>query len=280
MPQENQMDERFPTILIGAALLPAPPLKGSIRKDYVSGGRLLRRCKFALTHAALAAAFGAFLIVAGGVGTALAGDDDDDEPFDKKLFGKFMHALGFVNGTEPGVNYEARPPLVVPPTRELPPPETTGAIAARNPDWPVDPDETRRKEQKKAKADRKPYPTMLRDAYDPGQRLTPAEIAAGKTNKPTDPNTLKQPDVVQAPMTPSELGSKGLFSDFFGIGKAFSNEPEVGTFVREPPRFSLTDPPSGYRTPSPEQPYGYRLKRDVDAKTVPDRQSEGVGRNQ
>jgi hypothetical protein len=34
------------------------------------------------------------------------------------------------------------------------------------------------------------------------------------------------------------------------------NKEEYGTFVREPARTSLTEPPPGYRTPSPAQPYG------------------------
>lgn len=35
----------------------------------------------------------------------------------------------------------------------------------------------------------------------------------------------------------------------------FSNE-EYAPFTGEPPRAELTDPPAGYRTPSPNQPYG------------------------
>jgi hypothetical protein len=31
---------------------------------------------------------------------------------------------------------------------------------------------------------------------------------------------------------------------------------EYGTFTGEPPRASLTDPPPGYQTPSPDQLYG------------------------
>jgi len=43
---------------------------------------------------------------------------------------------------------------------------------------------------------------------------------------------------------------KGLFSfDMF-------KKEQYATFTGEPPRTSLTDPPSGYMTPSPDQPYG------------------------
>jgi hypothetical protein len=42
-----------------------------------------------------------------------------------------------------------------------------------------------------------------------------------------------------------------MFSNFFG-GK----DDEVAKFTGEPPRASLTEPPPGYQTPSPDQPYG------------------------
>jgi hypothetical protein len=51
-------------------------------------------------------------------------------------------------------------------------------------------------------------------------------------------------------MSPSELGSKGLFT------KWWSPNEEYSTFTSEPTRGSLIDPPAGYRTPSPSQPYG------------------------
>src|SRR2546423_1406336 len=57
-------------------------------------------------------------------------------------------------------------------------------------------------------------------------------------------------------MQPSELGYFGvLFSSFGG-----SSKDDVATFDREPPRNSLTAPPSGYQTPSAAQPYGLTKK--------------------
>jgi len=263
MPQEIQHGD-LQAKPIAVSLIPAP------LKDQFSGGR---RRRFGVSNIALAAVFGAFFVVAGGVGSALAADDDD-EPFDKKLFHNFMHALGLVNGTEPGFNYQERPPLVVPPTRELPPPEAPGAMAARNPAWPVDPDVERRKAEKKAKAES----PRKREWNDYGERLSPAELAAGKSNKPSEPSAASQPDYLLAPLSPGELGfSNSMFKGLLGIGKVFMDEPEFGTFVREPPRVSLTDPPPGYRSPSPEQPYGARPRTGVDAKKAADRQVEGTG---
>ena len=60
------------------------------------------------------------------VAPALAGDDDDnDEPsIEQKVIRGLMHGLGAVDGTEKGIDYRERSPLVVPPKLNLPPPET------------------------------------------------------------------------------------------------------------------------------------------------------------
>ena len=59
------------------------------------------------------------------------------------------------------------------------------------------------------------------------------------------------------PLQPSQLGYfGGLFSSF----GSSSNKDDVATFDREPPRNSLTAPPSGYQTPSAAQPYGITKK--------------------
>ncbi len=34
------------------------------------------------------------------------------------------------------------------------------------------------------------------------------------------------------------------------------DDEQAAKFTGEPPRASLTDPPAGYQTPSPDQPYG------------------------
>ncbi len=98
-----------------------------------------------LKRHALATSFAALLIIAGGVGHALAQDDDDELP-DTKFFKSMLRGFGLRNGQEDlGINYQERAPLVVPPTRDLPPPQTadparTGAL------WPIDQDEQRRRE--------------------------------------------------------------------------------------------------------------------------------------
>src|ERR1700722_1704798 len=107
---------------------------------------------------ALGATFGVLLVVASGVSAAYAADDDEDMLPDEKFFRSFMRHLGLRNGQEAGLAARGRPPLGVPPTRDLPQPvTTTGSITAKNPAWPVDPDEVKRAADRKARAQRKAY---------------------------------------------------------------------------------------------------------------------------
>ena len=78
----------------------------------------------------IATSLAAMLVVAGGIGHALAQEDDDDELPDTKFFKSMLHGLGLKKDGDlkSGINYQERPPLVVPPTRDLPPPQTTDAV--------------------------------------------------------------------------------------------------------------------------------------------------------
>jgi len=225
------------------------------------------------SRAALCAVFGIVLVLTGGT-AVFAGDDDDDELPDAKFVRGLLRGLGLRNGQEPGIEYKERPPLVVPPNRDLPVPATAGSLAATNPAWPADPDEKQRNAERKAKAERKLY-----DPNKAGDPLRPNELAAGRTNKPAA-QPPRGPD--RSPeMTPSELGyTGGLWSGLLGLGKTFTGDKdaETGTFVREPTRNALTDPPAGYRTPSPAQPYGISGKTERPKAEPEDRQSGGFGK--
>jgi hypothetical protein len=137
--------------------------------------------------------------------SATAARADDDNP----AWSKFMQTLGLKKAPDAQIHYTERSPLVVPPSRDLPPPAGDGAAPV--PDWPKDPNMTRSKQSKK-------------DAVVPG----------------TGP--------IQTPNPP-------LDKHWYNPADWFSKE-EYGTFAGEPVRADLTDPPQGYRTPSPSQPYG------------------------
>ncbi len=73
------------------------------------------------------------LVVAGTAGAAFAADDDNEGWYDQRFMRSFLRGLGLQNGREGKIEYKERPPLVVPPTRNLPPPETTGSDCPARP---------------------------------------------------------------------------------------------------------------------------------------------------
>jgi hypothetical protein len=214
----------------------------------------------------IATSLAAMLALAGGVGHALAQDDEDDELADTKFFKSMLQGLGLKkDGMQSnGITYQERPPLVVPPTRDLPPPQSADAVRG-NAAWPKDQDEQRRRQAAvKRKKEAKPF-----DWSDLSAQMSPNELKKGATTAKDDAIARKPQDVEQynQQYKPSDLGyTGGLFGsvkDFFGVG---GGGGQTATFEAEPPRASLTDPPSGYRSPSPAQPYG--VSKDT-SKTAP-----------
>ena len=209
----------------------------------------------------LAVAFlGIGLVMASGVARA-ADDDEDDKTFEEKIIEGIMAGIGGTNMENRGIEYRERSPLVVPPKLNLPPPASAAAeVPAAN--WPKDPDAQRRKA---AAAARK------KDNKDPAlaaRILTPAELAAGKTAAPARNGSSDpiQPGATNTNLllSPSELGYKGGLSGLFGGSKT-----ETAPFKGEPTRESLTQPPSGYQTPSPNFAYGTGPKETMNKEYNP-----------
>jgi hypothetical protein len=222
-----------------------------------------------LKRAAWVGTFGLAILLACVPGRAWAQDDDDGDEksifnMDQWLAKGIMGALGLKDGTEAGIDYHERSPLVVPSNNNLPPPEASGKPA--NPAWPVDPDEKRRRE---AIAARKKATKVYED--DEEQRaLMPHELnPAGRTATRNPNATTDTASSDRGNLLPSQLGyGGGLFSlRSLGFG---SQQDEVGTFTKEPPRETLAEPPAGYQTPSAAEPYG--VTKRVENKLVkPDR---------
>ena len=61
-------------------------------------------------------------------------------------------------------------------------------------------------------------------------------------------------------LSPSQLGYTGGFMGMFK-----GNASESTTFKSEPTRETLTQPPAGYQTPSPNYAYGTGPKQPLDA---------------
>ena len=188
----------------------------------------------------LAAALGFVLLL--GAPVALAADDDDELTFEQKLM---RNLFGGILSPGADIDYRERSPLVVPPTRDLPQPAQTAA-ATNTPAWPVDSDVKRRKEEAKARKQAR----RVQSDNEEGRALRPDELNVGR--KPGAGRVAGKPTPEQDRMSPNDLGYKGgMWSNMFGFKKE-----EPVPFAGEPPRTSLIEPPTGYRTPSPAQPYG------------------------
>ena len=209
-------------------------------------------------RAAAYALFGVALLVAH-CGHAFAQNDDDDEDlsFEQKFIRNTLSGIGLA-GTGTGIDYHQRSPLVIPPDRTLPPPEAEATKPATN--WPNDP-EKRRKVVKRQKKPMDARETKLWD--DPGRPLTPSELNAGRvpttaTNTRPGDSASDNEAASNRPLMPSMLGyTGGLFGSIWGGGQ----KEETANFTGEPPRTSLTAPPAGYMTPSPNQAYGLGVQK-------------------
>ncbi|MBR0693815.1 hypothetical protein [Bradyrhizobium lablabi] len=198
-----------------------------------------------LRLAVVAAGIGLVMVA----GAARAGDDDDDDDgmtFEERLIDNLMTGLGAKSMANKGIDYRERSPLVVPPKIDLPPPAS--AAQANAPNWPKDPDVAKRKAAIEARKKEK-----KKEQWEAAQPLTRQEIEIGrKQATATDKKDPIEPGVTKNPsLSPAELGyTGGLLGMFKG------NSSESTQFKGEPNRESLTEPPPGYQTPSPNFAYG------------------------
>src|ERR1700736_2734893 len=214
-----------------------------------ASGSMLQNSPKALTRALRLAVigFGIGLVIT--AGAARAQDDGEDD----KTFGEKDNR---------GIEYRERSPLVVPPKLDLPPP-ASGSNEVKAPNWPKDPDEARRKA---AIAARK---KENKDPREASRILTPSElnVRGPKASSTADSDSVTQPGgnpAANAILSPSQLGYSGGFSGLFGGNKA-----EVAPIQGETTRESLTQPPSGYQTPSPNFAYGTGPKESLNKEYNP-----------
>ena len=189
------------------------------------------------------------LALACGTGSVLA--EEEDVPLDTKIIRQFLKDLGLQRNGDGVIEYRERAPLVVPPSRDLPQPQSAATVT-NNPAWPNDPDVRQRKLDAAAK--KKPGRTASEAMEADARPLSRAELDKGKIARETNTAPARSPEEGARPMRPNELGSKSIFSNMFS--SFGGDKTEVGTFTGEPVRENLTAPPPGYQTPSPEHPYG------------------------
>ena len=225
-----------------------------------ASGRTVQKSSRALTHALRLAAIALGIGLVMTSGAVRAEDDEDDKTFEEKIIEGIMAGIGGTNMENRGIDYRERSPLVVPPKLDLPPPASASADV-KAPNWPKDPDEARRKA---AIAARK---KENKDPVEASRLLTPSELNKGKvaatargSDDPIQPGSQNNNPI----LSPSQLGYNGSFSGLFGGSKS-----ETAPFKGEPTRDSLTQPPSGYQTPSPNFAYGTGPKESLNKEYNP-----------
>jgi hypothetical protein len=182
---------------------------------------------------------------------AFAQQAEDEDTFEQKIIKNILGGLG-VDVGRPGIDYRERSPLVIPPTLNLPPPQSAN-VSASNPAWPRDQD------QRKLTVSNRPNARATADEPGSHSVLTPDELRRGtnpRAGRVTDPSqnsgSLDEANIGR-PLSPSALSATSIFTWEAITGKY---QGEV-RFTEEPKRGSLTQPPVGYQTPSPNYPYGF-----------------------
>lgn len=147
------------------------------------------------------------------------------------------------------IDYRARPPLVVPPRNDLPPPKE----AKQDPAWPKDPD-VAAQNHGALDAHRPPSKMMAPNAKT---ELTQEELQrrrSGKTNDAAANDCQATPGMPDCPDKPwpqklveSALSGVGKLRGFEALDGQQSEKAQPGP---EPPRRYLTEPPVGYRAGS------------------------------
>ncbi|MDQ0394981.1 hypothetical protein [Labrys monachus] len=151
----------------------------------------------------------------------------------QKMFG--------TTGANPEINYSERAPLVMPNRRDLQSPGKAKS-AENDPNWPDDPDEKKRRQ-----ADL-PEPRVSPNGNN---LLSSEEMKAGTLRHASAEESFRSTDSREVehdsrPLKPSELQKR------LNFGPNSDNTPLAPG--QEPPRHSLTDPPTGYRAPLASAP--------------------------
>jgi hypothetical protein len=199
-------------------------------------------------------ALGLVVLMSLAPGVACAEDDQGSSllSVDKKIIYEVLRSFGMTpkRTLEDQIDTRERAPLVVPASRVPPPPQA--APAARAPNWPAEADAGREAVKKRTASRKDIDPDQFTNPMRPSE-LAGAGAAAGAPSRSAGDTAMTDT------MRPSQLGnSGGLFGGLFGgnSGRQEPQQQQAGAITAEPPRTRLIDPPAGYQTPSPSQPYG------------------------
>jgi len=225
-----------------------------------------------VTRAVLGGLLGITLVFAAGA-AAFAGDDEDEDTIEQRVIKNIMKGMG-ADVDKDRIDFRERSPLVIPPTRDLPPPQDATQIS--NPAWPKDPDK-----QAPVKKASKPVvngsvATRNMESPERAPPVSPEALRNGAIPGSSQKVTAPDPDAYKDPgrsFSPMELG-------FSGFGNLFGYKAQQEPFTGEPARTNLIQPPAGYQTPSANNPYGVGFEKNNSVKDLPNIKDRAVGGGQ
>lgn len=193
------------------------------------------------------------------------------------LMHRLLTGAGIVDPPTAPIQYAPRSPIVVPPSTELKAPGASPATVAGS-EWPTNPEEV----QAAARAAGQKDPgEVLREAMHSGDRLTSAEVQAGRIpgGGLAGTQTASNPDSTQR--TGGERLSQTELQTL-KVNSPGSGGPNIGA---APTRTYLIEPPVEYRTPAttaamPEDPTnGKPINDGIGDPRMANRQMPGVAGN-
>src|ERR1700742_2209445 len=109
-------------------LAPSGAAKVAEYRGVEPAGRMIamreQRSGTSLRTVLMACVCGALLVL-----PAAASAQDDEDTFEQKIIKNILGGMG-VDVGRPGIDYRERSPLVIPPTRDLPPPQAAGTASS------------------------------------------------------------------------------------------------------------------------------------------------------
>jgi hypothetical protein len=209
---------------------------GMPQRGFCSNARFRAITRLRLRRLTFRAAAAGIVLCTGAIG-ARAGDNDImTRP--NSIYDDMMQVIG-LRDPGAGINYSERSPLVIPPTRNLPPPVADAPPNVAG--WPEDPNGARAKAKNKQTW---PIPDW---AVTLGQPLPPNKLEVHGAPPPGNRGSSSTSAGLAGNGAPDKTSIFSLFS---------FNKSQYATFTGPPARHRLTDPPSSYLVPSPDQPYG------------------------
>ncbi|HVL73702.1 MAG TPA: hypothetical protein VM434_17675 [Beijerinckiaceae bacterium] len=170
-------------------------------------------------------------LVALGMSAGATGAAAQEGVFFKDLLG----TIGLIPKDRAPIHYRERPPLVVPPRLDLPPPQQTSAHA-EDPRWPTDPDVAAAR--RAAAEARIPVTEAERRRSLDDPRMSAQELRAGR-------RVAGRPDAGPGDHKYGESAGVWLHPDVIRSQGRKAEEPEFSG--EEPNRRLLVEPPAGYR---------------------------------